>query len=391
MNYSDIISRAFRTLKKGSLWGFVVSTYGATLLLFVAATVFAVLAAGPSLLSLFRGGASSGLVDRMLPSLLAIIGVFTLALLLAIPLSLIAYGGLIHQTDEAQAGRDASVGDAWRFGARRMGRVFLVELVLGLVAFALTLVGVIPIVLVIAASSGSRNSGAGIVFGVCGGGLVLLLLVFALWMLGAFEALSIRYALIGDRTASDAIGAGWQAFRARFGNVFMVLLILLAFRLVVGIIQQVLSYALQFAGLGSAGLANTTSPESALRSATTLMRAAPIFLIIYLVTFIVALAWRVFDASLWTAFFRQLTGLSQPPAPAYSAYGQPPTGGTPSAPLSPSGYPPSYSPPGAPSQSYAPPTAPVPYEPPPVGPPMAPQPAPAPAPEPAPAPRPPEQ
>ena len=376
MNYSDIITRAFHTLKKGSLWGFVVSTYGATLLLFVVAAVLGVVGAGVSISDIFRhASTSSAFWDSARPAL-ALAGALVLAGLLAIPLGLIAYGGLIHQTDEAQAGRDASVGDAWRFGARRMGRVFLVELILGVLGFALTLAVVVPIVLVLVGSSRSNNAGAGLVAGICGGALLILLLVFALWMVGAIESLAIRYALIGDRTASDAIGAGWKAFKARFGNVFVLLLILFGFRIVVFFVQSIFNYALEFVAFGTAGLTRSVG-SSALESGQALLRVAPIFLLIYLVAFIIAMAWQVFAASLWTAFFRQLTGLDQPPAPAYGAYPQPAPAGMPQPP---SGFAAPFPPPTAPQPTVGvpmPPEPPViaaPFGPARTEPPMAPQP-----------------
>ena len=384
MNFSDIISRGFRTLKRGSLWGFVLSTYGATILLFIVAGVVAVMVAGSAIIkAISHGGSGAFGAASLVGPIVFAAGVFLLAIVLSIPIGLIAYGGLIHQTDEAQAGRGATVGDAWRFGAKRMGRVFVVEFIIGLVGFAITLVAVVPIILVIAAASGgsSDRASVGIVFGICGGSLLVLLLIFGLWLLSGLESLSIRYALIGDRSATDAIGAAWQAYRARFGNVFLMLLIVFGFRLVVSMVQSILNYMLQFAGFGTAAFSNLSSNSNAAQSFAVVMRAMPFLGLIYVFGFVLTLLALVLTTSLWTAFFRQMTGLDrQPTVETWPGY-IPPVGGIPVTPQAPTGPVPTYAPPPVTAPAYQPP----------IGPPMAPaaQPPQEPAPEPPAAPGPP--
>jgi hypothetical protein len=359
VNYSDVISRAFRTLKKGSVWGFVVSIYGATLLLLGVLAVLAIAGAGISAAAVFSKSSPGAALESGAQAAVVLVVAGIVAVLVTIVLGLISYGGLIHLADEAQAGRDARIGDAWRFGARRMGRVFVVELVYGLLGFAVLLVGVVPIVLVIVGQAASNNSGAGVVVGICGGGLLLLLVGCALWMLSGFEALAIRYALIGDRTAGDAISAGWKAFRARFGNVLVMLLITLGLFLVVAFVQWIFDSVLEYATLGSLAFQNP-SASRALQSGAALLRVVPIFIIVYVVAVVVALTVRIFSVSLWTAFFRQMTGLDMPAAPAYGMYPPPPPGMMPQAPQPPSGFEPTFPPPPQPPVGIgAPPEPPI--------------------------------
>ena len=136
MNYSHMITKAFRTLKSGGLWGFVITTQLAVLALFAVGALASLAlvggVAGVTRLSTLSGSSAAASPATWLV-LIPIFGIFTLCGLLAIPIALIEYGGLIHLTDEYQAGRSTSVKDGWAFGTRRMGRTLLVDIVVGIV------------------------------------------------------------------------------------------------------------------------------------------------------------------------------------------------------------------------------------------------------------------
>lgn len=370
MNYSHMITKAFRTLKSGGLWGFVITTQLAVLALFAVGALASLAlvggVAGVTRLSTLSGSSAAASPATWLV-LIPIFGIFTLCGLLAIPIALIEYGGLIHLTDEYQAGRSTSVKDGWAFGTRRMGRTLLVDIVVGIVGFAIVLVGTLPSVLAIVGTvRGGQGNGAAIAGSICGASLLLLLMVFALVMLAGFEAIAIRYALIGDRTSGDAIGVGWTAFRARFKNVFLLLLILIGFGLLFGMAQSVVNYFLQFAAIGPLVFALGLNGSKGTGAVFVVMLVL-LFLVLYAVALLMAIFMRIFQQALWTSFFRQATGLEPPPQPAY----QPPPPGT--------YYPPPYQPVGPPMA--APPQQP------PAAPPLAaapPQPAAPPAPAAAP-------
>jgi len=366
MNYSDIISRSFRTLGRGSIWAFMVSVLGVVFLGLAVIMGAALVAAGGSdavgsLVSAIRDNSTP---DASVVGLfLAFGGALFLFGIFSIPLELIGYGGLIHQTSEVMAGRSATVGGAWSFGARRMGRVFAIEFVIGALALGLILVGTIPLVAGIVAAVG-KNAGAGVA-GICGGILLLLVAVIAVIMLGGFEALAIRYALIGDRSAGDALSAGWSAFRARFGSVLAFLLIVFGFSIVVSMVQSFVDFVARFTVLGTSGI--MFAPSAEFLSSGEIRSIAAMFAISYVIAFVFGMVLRIFQASMWTAFFRQMTGLDAPlptAADRYSGYTpthpasyQPPTAAAPGyPPMAPTlGYPPM-----APGPAYPPPAPPAP-------------------------------
>jgi len=352
VNYSDAISRAFRTLKAGSPWGFIASSYAAIVGLFVLALTVGIAALGGTarLVQTFAAISSSSRT----PTLHEFAPVFVLwalavgVSLLSIPIAVAQYGGTIHLTDEIQAGRDARVGDGWAFGFRRFWRVVAVELVIGLITFALVTVVIAPIV-TLAVAAAKTNGSAGAVVGlVCGGMLLVLALVFGVLMISGFEAIAIRYALIGDRTAGDALTAGWAAFKARFKNVFAFVLIIVGFAIIFSIAQTVLNYVIRFATIGSLAFSGSPSGLAPASLSALVSRALPVLVIIYIIELALAAAVRLFQASMWTAFFRQMTGLdvAQPRSGYIPPYGYAPEPGprlpegSPPAPLAPGGYPP---------------------------------------------------
>lgn len=353
MNYSDAISRAFRTLKSGALWGFVASTYAVIVGLFVVAFALGIGAVGGTARVIQTFDTLSSSRTPTLHDFAPLLVLYLVAIcvgLLSVPIAVAQYGGSIHLADEVQAGREARVGGGWAFGFRRFWRVIGVELVVGLITFALFVVAIAPIV-ALAVLSAKTNGNAGAIVGlVCGGMLLLLALIFGVFMISGLEAIAIRYALIGDRTMGDALSSGWAAFRARFKNVFVFILILIGFALVFSIVQSILNYVLQFALFGSLVLSGAGS-SSALDAGALLGRFLPAFAVIYLVELALAAALRLFQISMWTAFFRQMTGLDVPqPRPGYV----PPHGYAPGpAPMPPQGYPPATPPPAGYPQSSA--------------------------------------
>ena len=326
MNFSDMITRAFRTLRSGGLWGFVVTTQLAVIGLFVLATAGGLVSmgggAGLARLNALSGSAGAGGPGAWLV-LVPLLVMLIIAGLLTIPIALIEYGGVIHLTDEYQAGRPVRMKDGWGFGTRRMGRTFLVDFAVGLVAFAIVLVGTIPSVLFIVAAARQGAGGGRIAGAICGSGLLFLVMGVALVLLSGFEAIAIRYALIGGRVSGDSLGVGWTAFRARFKSVLLLLLILIGFGLLFGMAQSAVNYFLQFAAVGPLAIALGLGGSSAGRGFYIALLVG-VFFVLYAIAMVMAILIRIFQQGLWTAFFRQMTGLEPLAQPAY----QPPPPGT---------------------------------------------------------------
>lgn len=316
MKYGHIISSAFTTLKSGALWGFAVSVYGAITMLYVLLVGGAVALTGPArLASGFRG--IDALSGGAWVSLFApLFGATLLAIILTIPLSLLMHGGLIHLADEILAGRRVGVGQGWAFGAKRMGRTFAIDFVVGFVSFLAMGVAMVPFVVGVvgvAAGSDSGTPSAGAFVGICCGYLLFLLVAVALSLLTAgFEAIAIRYGLVGTRTADSALGAGWQAFRARWKNVVVFSLIALGLQWVFSTVTSMITVPLQFFVVPPEFTVGTSTP-----SAEQLPGLLIGSVVLIAVSVVLTIPWTVFNYSLWGAFFRQLTGLDvvTPPAP----------------------------------------------------------------------------
>ena len=359
MNFSDVVSKAFRTLKSGTLWGFLATTYAAVAAVLVAAAVVVVVVLGSSLAHVASTLATTTPATMsssdVLP--LLVLGFVAVGLVLVlVPLGIVQYGGLIRLSDEVQAGRPVRIGDGWSFGFRRFGRIVAVEIVVQLLVTGLLVAVFAPIIALTIVSIATRGNAGAIVGLVCGGMLLLLALVIGTMVVSGFEALAIRYAVIGDRTAGDALKSGWVAFRARFKNVFVMVLILIGFGILFSIAQSAINYGVQSIGYGSLAFS-----RPGLSSALALGRIAPLLLVIYMVEIAAGAVFRLFQVSLWTAFFRQMTGLElAPPRPGYippygmSAGGPPADAG---------GFPPAAQPTGqqpAPAPEPGPPMAPIP-------------------------------
>lgn len=303
----------------------ITTELAAVVLLVVGLTVGVALAGGPSALGRLMDGSATPSAADLATFVTVLVGV-SLAGLLSVPVAVIGYGGLIHLTDRAQAGLSSTVREGWAFGLRRLGRTLAIELAYGAAATALMLATMLPLVAIFAGVAVGSDAAAatGAIVGICGFSIMMLLAVAALYLLSGLEALAIRYALIGDRTAGDALRAGWVAFRVQFKSVLLFVLILIGFGMIVYVVQSVVNVGVQFFVTGST-LISDSGPTSA--STELLSRIIPIFILAYLVTFTLALVMRVFQTAMWTGFFRQMTGLEPlSPIPADNPDSHRPTG-----------------------------------------------------------------
>lgn len=334
MNYGRAISSAFSTLKSGSLWGFAASVYAAIAALFLVFMGGAVAVSGPSDLMRLLSRPSQN-PNVWLGPVIMLGGALILAILLTIPFALVLRGGLVHLSDEILAKRPVSVGQGWSFGFHRMGRVLAVDAVVGVIEFAAVTVALIPFGLAFVGLIAGSNPGspsAGAIAGICCGYLIFLLFIVAISLLsGAYEAIAIRYGLVGSRTAGAALGAGWQAFRARWKNVVVCSLIVLGLSYVFSAVTSMVTWPLQFMLLPDMFATSGASP-----SIDQLPRYVVAYVIIIVVSVVLSIPWLVFQYSLWSAFFRQLTGLDVViTAPVAPEAPTPPTTPTPQTPFAP--------------------------------------------------------
>jgi len=318
VRYGQAISSAFTTLKSGALWSFAVSIYGVVTAVYVGLLGGALAIAGPARLAeLLKHPAANG--DAWIGPVLMLTGAFTLAMLISIPLTLIMHGGFIHLADEILAGRPVTVGQGWSFGASRMGRTFAIDFVVGLITFGATTVALIPFMIAVFGLVGATGSGSGsdaltgtAIVGICCGYFFFLLLIVGISMLvSGYEALAIRYGLVGTRTSGAALSAGWQAFKAAWKNVVVFSLIVVGLQYVFSFATSIITVPLQFVLLPNQFTASGSTP-----SLDQLPQMVTGYSILMLVSIIITVPWMVFRYSLWGAFFRQVTGLDVAGGPA---------------------------------------------------------------------------
>lgn len=249
-----------------------------------------------------------------------IIAAAVLAFLLALAwaaLSIAAQGGLAHEIDQAESGGPVSGRAGWSFGFHYWGRVAVVSLVLMLPILVLTLlVAAVAAAGIYAAVSGSVFGVTGVLAGLAALAVVLFPVLLVLgFVLGTMYQLAIRYAVLEDRAALDAVNASWGALRHRFKDVALMWLVMLAVGIGFGIVIAV--------------------PAGILGAGAYLMAWIGLWPVAGALGFLIAIVAVVFGAfvgtfssAAWTLFFRRLTGrdaaVAYAPAPEYpGAPGQP--------------------------------------------------------------------
>lgn len=268
-------------------------------------------------------------------------------------ISLVAQGALVWGANEGAEERQPSLGKAWGVGFNKLGRTFMIGLVVGLPVLILAiLIGVLVAVLGIGGYLAGDSAGAagGALVGLCVVLPIFVILVIAISIVvGIVYPLALRYGVLHDITFGEAIKRGWYDLRGKRGAfVFWLVMIL-------------------------PGIA-----ASAIFAAIMLPFFVPAFLMImseryvmgiglavlgWLVMLLPVAIYSTFVSTAWTVFFRQMTGMEVPPA-SYAPVGGYPTYTPPAwdnAPVPPQSYP-SPAPPVAPGQPevYAPPAPPVP-------------------------------
>ncbi|MDP2181332.1 MAG: hypothetical protein Q8K99_02020 [Actinomycetota bacterium] len=227
-------------------------------------------------------------------------------------LSIAAQGGLVHLVSEAEESREVRAGLGWTAGFARWGRVFLLQLVLFLpillILVIMSFVVFVPIILPII--SGNEPSGASFL-GACGGVIFgVLLLVVIGFIVSIVYNLALRYSVIDDVPAFAAIGQGWNDLKARFKDIFLMYLIVVAvgfaYGVVVGVVGVVFGITI---GLAAAGGAYAV--------------AGIVSFALFLLLLVPGAVYSTYVSSVWTLFFRELTGRGVPALQVAPAYGGP--------------------------------------------------------------------
>jgi hypothetical protein len=236
-----------------------------------------------------------------------------------------ANAGLVHAVSEAEEGRETGFGEAWGAGFRLWGRVFLMGL---LFVFASLLIGI-------------AAAGLGFVLAItcCLLPLALILFIAVAFLLDSWWELSLRFAVIEDYGALDALANGGRTLLSEWKQVGVVWLVLWLIGLVLGVLFAIGVLILVFGGLGFGFSLEST--------AFWIWATAAIGLIGLLAVVPMAIVRTWFSAT-WTVFFKALrypptfqpAVAGMPPAPADGGPPPPPASGEPPPPPA-SGEPPS--------------------------------------------------
>lgn len=255
----------------------------------------------------------------------AMIAVLVLIGIALFILSVAARGGLIHLVNRAEEGGTVAAGPGWSAGFSFWWPLFIVRLVLYLplvvLVIALALATLVPVA--VGSASGSDTALVGGALGTCGvlafGGLLVVALGF---VVGLLSELAERYIVLEAAPAIGSIGLAWSDLKSNFKHLLLIWLIQLAvslaFGLVVGVIAVVIGLAAVFAAIG-------------------LGPVAAVFVVLVLIAAIAlpSAIFSTFVSSIWTVFWRRMTGrdsvaaASAPAPPDYvSGYPSPESQGS---------------------------------------------------------------
>ncbi|MDP2401858.1 MAG: hypothetical protein Q8M66_07750, partial [Actinomycetota bacterium] len=166
----------------------------------------------------------------LLDNIVLIIAVAAVLVLFGIALwviSVAARGGLVRLVNDAEESRDVRAANGWSTGFRLWGRLFVLDLVLGLPVLVLVgVVGLVAFLPLICAGIDGSDPTAGIL-SMCGGLFVGgILLVVIGFIVGLLSELGRRHAVIADQPALRSIGLAWTDISTRFKDVFVRWLVL---------------------------------------------------------------------------------------------------------------------------------------------------------------------
>jgi hypothetical protein len=222
--------------------------------------------------------------------------------------SVAARGGLIHLVNEAEEGREVRVGLGWHAGFAKWWRVFavgfLADLPAGILAFIMAVIVAIAVVGAIAASGGnSSNVGAAVVTAVTGTCCLLAVFIIAAiavgLIFGIVKELAFRYAVLEDRPIMESLKAGWRDLWGKRG-AFTMYLFMVAVGFVYGIVVGVVALVM-------------IVPAALMMAFGNVFGGGFLIFLGVLVMIVPTAVYATFYHTVWTVFFRAMTGVAPMP------------------------------------------------------------------------------
>lgn len=304
MNYGYLIKRPFEVVaRRPYLWLLGILAGGAT------ANNFSSGGTGYTQSTAYSGPTWTAVQNTWNANWEWIVGVlafFVVAGIVLFILGSIATGGIIHAAVEHDAGRDCSLGKAWRLGYASGWRIAGLRLL----TLLLTLVpGVLAGTLVLATVVAAVNSSiAALGLGLFAFAALLVAVVFWVALGIAFE-LAQRIVVLEGGAVAESLSAGFRMTRSHLKEVGLGWLLMIVLSIVIGIAMAVIAVAAAvpaFAiGLGGWALGGTTG------AVVTGSFGAVFFLGVLAAA---AGAYSAYSSVYWTLLFRSVRALPAPVA-----------------------------------------------------------------------------
>jgi hypothetical protein len=257
-------------------------------------------------------------LEHWLPLIITVAVLLFLLGVLFFVLTFAAKGGLVHLVNEAEERREVRASDGWRVGFRLWGRIFLLDLLVGIPMLVVVLVFAVifgaSLISMIASSGGIEKAtsaavagmGAGL-GGMCCGFVVLFVASMAYSLIiGPVSQLALRYAVLEDRGAWESLKAGWRDLWAKRG-AFMMFVVLWIAGMVFGVALAMVMMVF-------------IVPMVVLIITGNVPAAVAVGVLAVLILMLPGAVFGAFSSAAWTIFFRCMTGrqvvaTAVPPAP----------------------------------------------------------------------------
>jgi len=295
MDYFGILGEAWKiTWKNKGLWvlGGAVSIISA-----IASSLMSVATLGMDADMPTNPEAAGEWLLSSLPLLAGVIAVSLIVWVIVVAVSVAVQGGLTFGANAAAGGRGPSIGECFREGFRRWGRVFMTGFVVYVPLFVvLTILITVVALLIGVTASGFDDSEVGALGAICCGLPILLVVFFAVAAIADIVLrLGICYGVIQDVSFGQAVGRAWNDLWGKRGAfVFWLVLWLVSFvySISLGLIMFVM-----------------TLPASALQMAGMLAWANVATFMTDIIIAVPSAIFLTFTIAAWTVFFRRMTGM----------------------------------------------------------------------------------
>ena len=218
-------------------------------------------------------------------------------------ISIAARGALIHLVNRAQEDGQVRAGDGWSVGFKNWGRLFLIGFLLWFPFFIVAMILVVLMVVPIVMTAVGEANPAAVLTGIAGtcGVMVIAFAVLSIAgvVLGLIATMAERHAVIGNLSATASIKQGWHDLRTRFGEMFLMWLIVVGLGIGIGILFGIVAF---FIVIGVVIALVTTGPCGAGLVALALM----------LLLMVPGAVLSAFMSAIWTLYWRRMTGRDLP-------------------------------------------------------------------------------